>query len=121
MLHNILREQYAKSPSSKTIIFVTTRQLAIYLAHHLNIMGIIQEPDTTASAVGYITSANQSTSADGQTADEQRGMIDAFNQGHLKVLVATSVAEEGLDISACNLIIKYNNVGSEKTLIQRRG
>jgi ATP-dependent RNA helicase DDX58 len=26
-----------------------------------------------------------------------------------------------LDISACNLIIKYNTVGPERTLIQRRG
>jgi ATP-dependent RNA helicase DDX58 len=31
------------------------------------------------------------------------------------------VAEEGLDISACNLIVKYNTVGSERTMIQRRG
>lgn len=39
----------------------------------------------------------------------------------MKALVATSVAEEGMDISACNLIIKYNVVGSERTMIQRRG
>lgn len=41
--------------------------------------------------------------------------------GYTKILVVTSVAEEGLDISACNLIIKYNTVGSERTMIQRRG
>jgi ATP-dependent RNA helicase DDX58 len=41
--------------------------------------------------------------------------------GRIKILVVTSIAEEGIDISACNLIIKYNNVGSERTMIQRRG
>lgn len=45
----------------------------------------------------------------------------AESPGGLKVLVVTSVAEEGIDISECNLIIKYNSVGSERTLIQRRG
>lgn len=65
--------------------------------------------------------SNQSSALSGQTAEEQRTMIERFNQGSVKVLVATSVAEEGLDISACNLIIKYNNTGSERSLIQRRG
>lgn len=41
--------------------------------------------------------------------------------GKIKILVVTSLAEEGIDISACNLIIKYNSVGSERTMIQRRG
>ncbi|VDN45675.1 unnamed protein product [Gongylonema pulchrum] len=69
---------------------------------------------------GYEVGSNQSSSVDGQTSEQQRAMIEDFNHGIVKILVATSVAEEGLDISACNLIIKYNNAGSERTLIQRR-
>uniref|UniRef100_A0A0R3RYT6 RNA helicase n=1 Tax=Elaeophora elaphi TaxID=1147741 RepID=A0A0R3RYT6_9BILA len=118
MLHTILCEQYISDPTSRTIIFVTTRRLAQYLSHHLNAVKIV---DGTSRAVGFITSSNRSCALSGQTAEEQRTVIESFNQGTLKVLVATSVAEEGLDISACNLIIKYNNTGSERSLIQRRG
>lgn len=48
-------------------------------------------------------------------------MRDRFERGDIKILVVTSVADEGINIMECNLIIKYNNVGSERTLIQRRG
>ncbi|CAG9540926.1 unnamed protein product [Cercopithifilaria johnstoni] len=118
MLHTVLREQYVSEPTSRTIIFVTTRILAQYLSHHLNTVKIV---DGTSRAVGFVTSSNRSSALSGQTAEEQRTVIESFNQGTLKVLVATSVAEEGLDISACNLVIKYNNTGSERSLIQRRG
>uniref|UniRef100_A0A915Q2H1 RNA helicase n=1 Tax=Setaria digitata TaxID=48799 RepID=A0A915Q2H1_9BILA len=118
MLHTILHEQYVSDPASRTIIFVATRRLAQYLAQHLNSVRVV---DGTNRAVGFITSSNQSSALSGQTAEEQRTTIENFNQGTLKVLVATSVAEEGLDISSCNLIIKYNNTGSERSLIQRRG
>ncbi|VDN08306.1 unnamed protein product [Thelazia callipaeda] len=118
ILHTILRDQYISDPTSRTIIFVTTRKLAQCLSTHLNNVRVV---DGSNRAVGYITSSNQSTASSGQTTDEQRVTIEKFNQGVIKVLVATSVAEEGLDISACNLIIKYNNTGSERSLIQRRG
>lgn len=48
-------------------------------------------------------------------------MREKFERGELKILVVTSVADEGINIMECNLIIKYNTVGSERTLIQRRG
>lgn len=51
----------------------------------------------------------------------QRVMREKFERGELKILVVTSVADEGINIMECNLIIKYNTVGSERTLIQRRG
>lgn len=47
--------------------------------------------------------------------------MNLFDNGYLRILVVTSVAEEGLNIATCNLIVKYNSVGSERTLIQRRG
>jgi len=68
-----------------------------------------------------MTSSNQSAFSGGQSSDIQRLMRDRFEQGDLKILVVTSVADEGINIAECNLIIKYNNVGSERTLIQRRG
>lgn len=48
-------------------------------------------------------------------------MRNRFERGELKILVVTSVADEGINIMECNLIVKYNTVGSERTLIQRRG
>uniref|UniRef100_A0A914M1Y3 RNA helicase n=1 Tax=Meloidogyne incognita TaxID=6306 RepID=A0A914M1Y3_MELIC len=68
-----------------------------------------------------MVSSNQSLSAGGQSTQEQQQMIRDFDSGKVKVLVVTSVAEEGVNIAACNLIIKYNNVGSERSMIQRRG
>ncbi|VDK51954.1 unnamed protein product [Anisakis simplex] len=123
-LHKILREQYRDEPFSRTIIFVTTRMLAEKLCDHLNTCRIVdggRRPGLRYDDASRFLGSNQSSSLSGQAAADQRLMIEDFNAGLRKILVATSVAEEGLDISACNLIIKYNNTGSERTLIQRRG
>ena len=48
-------------------------------------------------------------------------MVEKFKKGEYNVLVATSVAEEGLDIPATDMVIFYEPVPSEIRSIQRRG
>uniref|UniRef100_A0A914CMZ3 RNA helicase n=1 Tax=Acrobeloides nanus TaxID=290746 RepID=A0A914CMZ3_9BILA len=123
-LHEQLDNQYKNNNMSRTLIFVTTRAGAQLLADYLNKtdkLPHLHNGKQKVQVVGFVTSSNQSASASGQSNEMQREMLQKFDTGSIKVLVATSVAEEGLDISACNLIIKYNNVGSERSLIQRRG
>lgn len=57
----------------------------------------------------------------GLTQDEQAERIRMLEDGELNVLVATSIAEEGLDIPAVDRVIFYEPIPSEIRYIQRRG
>lgn len=57
----------------------------------------------------------------GMTQHEQVETLKRFKQGDVKLLVTTSVGEEGIDIAECNLTIRYNHVGNEVTTVQTRG
>lgn len=58
---------------------------------------------------------------DGLTQKQQAEILDAFRAGTHNVLVATSVAEEGLDIPQTDLVVFYEPIPSEIRSIQRRG
>ena len=55
------------------------------------------------------------------TQEQQNAVVKAFHSGKLNLLVATSVLEEGIDVPACNLIIRYQHVTNEISLLQSRG
>ncbi len=57
----------------------------------------------------------------GMTQKQQGELLDAFRNKDFNTLVATQVAEEGIDIRAVDLVIFYEAVPSEVRLIQRRG
>lgn len=61
-------------------------------------------------------------SISGMTLPSQKGALDTFkNSGDNKLLIATSVADEGIDIPACNLVLLYEYVGNVTKMIQVRG
>ncbi len=57
----------------------------------------------------------------GLTQKEQKEIIKSFRMGEYDVLISTSVAEEGIDIPAVDLVVLYEPVPSEVRMIQRRG
>jgi Fanconi anemia group M protein len=58
---------------------------------------------------------------EGVTQAQQQQTINDFRDGKFRVLVATSIGEEGLDIPAVDAVILYEPVPSEIRSIQRRG
>ncbi|KAF7244727.1 putative ATP-dependent RNA helicase DDX58 [Varanus komodoensis] len=59
---------------------------------------------------------------DGMTLPNQKGVLDSFRaDGENKILIATSVADEGIDIAQCNLVLLYEYTGNVIKMIQVRG
>lgn len=56
------------------------------------------------------------------TLPAQKCALEAFRaSGDNNILIATSVADEGIDIAQCNLVILYEYVGNVIKMIQTRG
>ncbi len=57
----------------------------------------------------------------GLSQKQQKEIIERFAKGEIKVLISTTVGEEGIDIPAVDLVIYYEPTPSEIRHIQRRG
>ena len=55
------------------------------------------------------------------TESKQNETVERFRNGFYKVLVATSVGSEGIDVPDCNIVLSYNNTGNEIQKIQMSG
>eukprot|EP01084_Bolivina_argentea_P288412 495011_1 len=57
----------------------------------------------------------------GQSQKEQKAVLTAFRNGVYNCLVATCIAEEGLDIGEVDLIVSYDCLSSPVRMVQRMG
>ncbi|MBR9692963.1 DEAD/DEAH box helicase [Candidatus Woesearchaeota archaeon] len=57
----------------------------------------------------------------GMTQKEQQKILEEFRNGEFNCLIATSVAEEGLDIPKVDVVIFYEPIPSAIRTVQRRG
>jgi len=55
------------------------------------------------------------------TQSKQEEVLERFKNGDHKLIVATSVAEEGLDVKQCNYVIRYEYVTNAVGRVQARG
>lgn len=111
----ILEEELNEYHNNKILIFTQYREMAELLKNRLT-----EELNNEIRVEKFI---GQTTKIDdlGFTQDKQIELLDHFREGKINILIATSVAEEGLDIPNVDAVIFYEPVPSEIRLIQRRG
>jgi len=108
----LVREQLVTHPDSRIIIFATYRDTVQLLVDFLTTNGIACE-----RFVGQATKDAEK----GLSQKKQIAALSRFREGEFKVLIATSVGEEGLDVPSTDLVIFYEAVPSEIRSIQRKG
>lgn len=100
--------------NSKIIVFTHFRKTSELLTEYLKKKSDLIKP------VRFVGQASKN-SDEGLSQKRQDEILNEFRTGEFNVLVATSVAEEGLDIPSTDLVIFYEPVPSEIRTIQRRG
>lgn len=113
MLKQIVKEQLWRKPTSRMLVFTQYRDTASHLVEELKKVPGVE----TDRFVGQASKPMDK----GLTQEEQADRIKMLEDGELNVLVATSIAEEGLDIPAVDHVIFYEPIPSEIRYIQRRG
>uniref|UniRef100_A0A7N0TZE9 Uncharacterized protein n=1 Tax=Kalanchoe fedtschenkoi TaxID=63787 RepID=A0A7N0TZE9_KALFE len=51
----------------------------------------------------------------------QNKIVEAFREGMVNIIVATSILEEGLDVQSCNVVIRFDPCPNVCSFIQSRG
>jgi ERCC4-related helicase len=109
-LKEIIKNQFDKNKDSKIIIFTQFRDTASIVKTNLD------DHYTSNLFLGQ----NKKKGV-GLTQKKQKELIEDFSNSKFQILIATSVAEEGLDIPSVDLVIFYEPIPSAIRTVQRRG
>jgi len=111
-LQKILEKEITKNSNNKIIVFNQYRDNAVDVVEKLNKIDKVN----ARLFVGQLKKEGT-----GLTQKEQKAVLDDFRSGNFNVLVATSIAEQGLDIPDVDTVIFYEPIPSAIRQIQRRG
>ncbi|KAL9044784.1 MAG: hypothetical protein Q9214_002103 [Letrouitia sp. 1 TL-2023] len=104
------------------LIFVKTRAEVSVLAHLLSIYFRTRDAFTVSTFVGSSYASSQRADiSDLVDLKLQKDTLADFRSGQKNLVVATAALEEGIDISACNVVVCFEKPPSLKSFIQRRG
>ncbi|MGB4234504.1 MAG: DEAD/DEAH box helicase [Methanoregulaceae archaeon] len=108
----VAERQLSEFPESRIIVFASFRDMVQQIVDFLDSRGIPAER--------FVGQATKDTER-GLSQKKQIEALDRFRAGAFRVLVATSVGEEGLDVPSTDMVIFYEAVPSEIRSIQRKG
>lgn len=115
-LQDTLLEQFGPDANSRGILFSKTRKSIHCLHDWVQNNPALQDAGIKAA---ILTGAGNGSTH--MTQCEQSDTIRNFRLGSLNLLISTSVAEEGLDIPECNLVVRYGLLTNEIAQQQASG
>ncbi|KAK5132305.1 hypothetical protein LTR08_009213 [Meristemomyces frigidus] len=116
-LHWYLTQQFERPSTHRCIVFVEARQTARLLAAAF-------KKATEHMRCGFLIGAGaglNDASEDTLTFRQQVLTLANFRRGDINCLFATSVAEEGLDVPDCNLVVRFDIYNTMIQYVQSRG
>ncbi|MEM3154710.1 MAG: DEAD/DEAH box helicase [Candidatus Woesearchaeota archaeon] len=111
-LAEFISKEIEQNKMMKIILFTQYRDTAVTLSEELN---------KKQGCLSNIFVGQAKKGETGLSQKEQKEMLDQFRDGLFNILIATSVAEEGLDIPKVDLVVFYEPIPSAIRHIQRRG
>lgn len=116
LLQKYLRLIFEKPTEARCIVFVKRRYTARLLGELLTQIG------TEHLRVGLLIGTRYGDPGDVKVSFRQQVLtLGKFRKGEINCLLATSIAEEGLDIPDCNLVIRFDLYSTLIQYIQSRG
>ena len=112
-LKEIISEEVSNNPDNRILVFAHFRVAAKIISEELN--------KTKGVKARWFVGQSSMKGEKGLSQKEQIEIMQAFREGTYNALVSTSVAEEGLDIGECELVVFYDAVPNAIRLIQRKG
>ena len=112
-LRKTLVSELSQNPKSRIIIFTQFRDTATKIIRSMGGVGSVRP-------IRFVGQASKQHDP-GLTQEEQSSILRDFQSGTYNVLVATSIAEEGLDMPSVDFVVFYEPIPSEIRLIQRMG
>ncbi|OQD98606.1 hypothetical protein PENVUL_c070G09986 [Penicillium vulpinum] len=120
MLINFLEK--TDRPGFSGLLFAKQRATVSVLARILSLHPKTRDRFQCAAFVGWSSDRNRKGClGDLLHRDMQRDTLEEFRAGRKNLIVATDVLEEGIDISACSLVICFDKPANLKSFVQRRG
>jgi ERCC4-related helicase len=119
-LKEIIEKRIIEQPKSRVIVFSQFRDTVNKITETLNKIPNINADIFVGQAIKKHSSGDK-TKTTGLNQKQQKQIIEDFKEGKINVLVATSIAEEGLDIPEVHEVIFYEPIPSAIRSIQRRG
>ncbi|CAE6348170.1 unnamed protein product [Rhizoctonia solani] len=119
ILISILEANRAEDFSA--LIFVEQRQVASALAWLLPLVPELRDWVKAAVLVGHGDGSRAGFEGSGMAHAAQRSTVSDFRSGSINLVIATSVAEEGLDFQACKLVVRLDAPQTMVGYLQSRG